>query len=340
MTDRPTMSAVARACGVSQATVSLVLNDAPGTRISLATRRTVRETAERLGYVLPRRTRAGGDVIGLVIDDVTCSPHAAALIDGAAVSAAEAQMSLVVVPTAGSDDAAFDQLDALGARGVLYARLVTQAVAPPGRLARRPAVLLNCHADGDPLPSVIPGDLAAAATATLALIDAGHSRVGHLAGEDSVEAARERLAGYRRALAMRDLPFDPALVVPDAWSPRRAADGLRRLVAGRDPATAVFCFCDRAAIGVYGATAALGLRIPDDLAIIGFDNETFAAELDPPLTTLELPHADMARRAVERLLGPLADVTRSSTNLREKLECPLIWRDSVASAPARSRATV
>lgn len=323
------MTDVAQACGVSQATVSLVLNDAPGTRISMRTREAVREAARSLGYAPPRRAKASA-LVAMLIDDVTCSPHVAGLIEGVSAAAAETGLLLSVIPTSGDDDTALDHLESVGARGVIYARLVTQAVAPPARLARFPTVLLNCHAEGDPYPSVVPGDLAAATTATLALLDAGHRRVGLLGGEDRLEAGRDRLAGYRRALAMRDLPLDPDLVVKDAWTPRGGAQGLRRLLALPDPATAVFCYCDRTAIGVYAAAAALGLSIPRDLSVIGFDDEPYTPELEPPLTTMELPHADMARHALEILAGILDKEGAHRRHPRMKFECPLIARASVA----------
>jgi len=336
MSSKPTMSDVAAACGVSQATVSLVLNNAPGTRISETTRAAVIAKARELGY------RRGGRVVGrrplvaMLINDVTCSPHAAGLIDGVSEAANDLGLLVTVIPTAGDEGverAALDHMTAVGVRGVIYARLVTQGVEPPEALGRWPTVLLNCHARSDPCPSVVPGDLAAGLTATLALLDAGHRRIAFIGGEDSIEASRERLKGYRRALAMRDVPADPALVVKGGWTIAGGFAAFRKLWQLPDPPTAVFCFCDRTAVRVYNAAGTLGLRIPEDLSVVGFDNEEFTADLLPPLTTMELPHADMARHAVEELHRMLERPGATPRHPRMKFDCPLVERASVA-APA------
>lgn len=338
MSSKPTMRDIAVACGVSQATVSLVLGNAPGTRISAATREAVVAKAAELGYHRGVRAVERRPVIGMLINEVTSTPHVAELIDGVAEAANEAGLLVSVLHTAGdeaAEAAALDHLAAVGAAGVIYARLVTQEVVPPLRLADRPAVLLNCTAPGDPYPSVVPGDLAAGLTATLALLDAGHRRIAFVGGEDAMVAPRERLKGYRRALAMRDLPADPALVVKESWRISGGYAALKRLRELPDPPTAVFCYCDRSALGVYNAATELGLSIPRDLSVIGFDNESFTADMLPPLTTMELPHEDMARQAVEALHRMILLPGARPRHPRMKFDCPLVARRSVAP-PARA----
>ncbi len=346
MSSKPTMSEVAVACGVSQATVSLVLNNAPGTRISAATRDAVIAKARELGYARARRPVGRRPLVAMLINDVTCSPHVAGLIEGVSDAANELGFLVSVMPTAGDEAveaAALDHLAAAGARGAIVARLITQEVNPPARLGGWPLVLLNCYAPGDPFPSVVPGDLAAGLTATLTLLDAGHRRVAFIGGEDSIEASRERLKGYKRALAMRDMPFDAALVVKGGWTIASGYAALRRLRHLSDPPTAVFCFCDRTALGVYNAAGEMGLRIPGDLSVLGFDNEAFTADMLPPLSTMELPHADMARHAVEELHRLMLLPGSPSRHPRMKFDCPLVARRSVsapgmAEAQARARA--
>ncbi len=335
MTRKPTMSDIAAACGVSQATVSLVLNNAPGTRISTATREAVQRRAQAVGYQATRRAVDRHPLIAMLINDVICSPHVAGLIDGVADAAADLGFLLSVMPTGGDDGmerAALDHLAAMPVAGVIYTRLITQAVVPPPQLAVWPAVLLNCHAVGDALPSVVPGDLAAGTAATLALIDAGHRRIAFIGGEDAIEASRERLRGYRQALAQRGIAADAALVIKAGWTITSGFHAMRRLLALPDPPTAVFCFCDRTAMGVYNAAQAAGLAIPDDLSVIGFDNEAYTADMLPPLTTMELPHADMARHAVEVLAGLIAAPQTQPRHSRMRFDCPMILRGSVAAA--------
>ncbi len=336
---KPTMTEIAAACGVSQATVSLVLNNAPGTRISASTRDAVLHKAHELGYESTRRTGDRRPLIIMMINDVTSSPHVSGLIAGVSDAASELGYVVALLPSLGdieNEQAALDYLSALPVAGVIYTRLITQEVALPAALSGMPLVLLNCHASGNQVPSVVPGDLAGGLTATLNLIDAGHQRIAYIGGEDSIEASRERLKGYKRALVMRDIAADPALVAKGGWTIRGGYKAMTRLLALPSPPTAVFCFCDRTAMGVYNAATALGRSIPQDLSVIGFDNEAFAADMLPPLTTMELPHSDMARHAVEQLAAIFNNPRNQSRHLRMKFDCPLIQRRSVVAPAKRS----
>lgn len=338
MIKKPTMSDIAIACGVSQATVSLVLNNAPGTRISPATREAVLNVAAKMGYSTPARRIDRRPLIAMLINEVTSSPHVAGLIDGAGEAANELGYLLSVMPTAGdeqAEQAALEHLAALPVAGVIYARLITQQVTLPAQLAERPTVLLNCYATETPLPSVVPGDLSAVMKATLSLIEAGHTRIAYIGGEDSIEAARERIKGYRRALTMHDIPVDNHLIVKGRWTIRGGYAAFKKVQALNEPPTAICCFCDRVAMGVYEAAKEIGLKIPDDLSVIGFDNESYSGDMLPPLTTMELPHADMARYAVEKLAEMIAAPRARHDNHKVKLECEMIVRKSVARVPVR-----
>jgi len=333
VTKKPTMSDVAVACGVSQATVSLVLNNAPGTRISAATREAVLHKAAEIGYSTAARRVERRPLIAMLINDVTSSPHVAGLIEGVAEAANELGFLVSVMPSAGdeeSEHAALDYLATLPVAGVVYARLITQQVEVPARLSEWPAVLLNCYMVDEALPSVVPGDLAAGMQATLSMIEAGHTRIAYIGGEDSIEASRERIKGYRRALAMRDIPVDPHLILKGGWTIRGGYNAFKQLRTLREPPTAICCFCDRTAMGVYAAAAEAGLSIPRDISVIGFDNESYTADMLPPLTTMELPHTDMARYAVEKLAEIIATPRSRRDSARMKLECEMIKRESVA----------
>ena len=337
MTKKPTMSDIAIACGVSQATVSLVLNNAPGTRISPATREAVLGAAARMGYSTPARRIDRRPLIAMLINEVTSSPHVAGLIDGAGEAANELGYLLSVMPTAADEEAeqaALEHLATLPVAGIIYARLITQQVTVPAQLGDRPTVLLNCYATDRPLPSVVPGDLSAVMKATLSLIEAGHTRIAYIGGEDSIEASRERIKGYRRALTMHDIPVDNRLIIKGRWTIQGGYAAFKRLQALDQPPTAICCFCDRIAMGVYEAAKETGLKIPRDLSVIGFDNESYSGDMLPPLTTMELPHADMARYAVEKLAEMIAAPRARHDNHKVKLECEMIVRQSVAPVGA------
>lgn len=329
MTKRATMNDIALGSGVSQATVSLVLNDVPNARVSAETRERVKDVAQSLGYRRkPTPKPSEARLIGMLIDDVSSTPFATPFIEGARAQAAEHGVIVAVICTASdpaAEEAALLMLQEARAFGVLYTSLVTRRVTPPAVLAQMRAVLLNCHDRDHLLPSVTPGDVLGAFAATSALIAAGHRRIAHLPGEPWTEAARDRLLGYRRALASHDIPFDPNIVSQPAWT---VASGRAQMAALLDlpaPPTAVFCFNDRVAIGAYEALAARGLVVPKDVSVVGFDNDDLAALLQPPLTTMVLPHDEMARWAVARLL----ERTTQAAPVRVKIDCELIARNSV-----------
>lgn len=330
MTKRATMNDIALAAGVSQATVSLVLNDVPNARVSDDTRARVKDVAQSLGYLRKSALRPSESrLIGMLIDDLSSTPFAAPFIEGARAEAAEQGGIVAVICTKAdpaAEEAALQMLHAAGACGVLYTSLVTRLVTPPAMLHQMRAVLLNCHDRSHSLPCVTPGDVMGAFAATSALIDAGHRRIAHLAGEPWSEAARDRLLGYRRALASHDIAFDPRLVSQAAWTVASGRAQMSVLLDLPDPPTAVFCFNDRVAIGAYEALGARGLSVPQDVSVVGFDNDDLAALLQPPLTTMVLPHDEMARWAVARVLESSA----RAAPVRVKIDCDLISRDSIA----------
>ena len=330
MTKRPTMTDIALAAGVSQATVSLVLNEVSNARVSSDTRARVKEVAQSLGYArktAPRLTEAR--LIGMLMDDVSSTPFAAPFIEGARAEAAAHGVVVAVICT-GADPAvelaAVQMLQDAGALGVLYTSLVTRLVTPPKLLGQMRAVLVNCHDRDHLLPSVTPGDITGAFAATSALIAAGHRRIAHLPGEGWSEAARDRLLGFRRALAAQGIAFDPSLVSQPTWTVASGRTQMATLLDLPDPPTAVFCFNDRVAIGAYEALTARGLAVPQDLSVVGFDNDDLSALMQPPLTTVVLPHDEMARWAVTRLL----ERSDLQAPFRIKIDGDLITRKSVA----------
>lgn len=328
MTKRPTMVDIALAAGVSQATVSLVLSGGTTARISAETRERVQSLAAEMGYARRGLARGGGSgVVALLIDEVTTTPFATPFLDAAKDEAAALGWLVATFITGGdaaNEVAILHTLAALDLKGVIYARLITRTVHPPEPLFALPTVLLNCHEPSRRLPCVIPGDVAGMQAATEALIKAGHRRIAHLPGEDWTEATRDRLRGYKQALAAHDIPFDPALVSRPAWTVGSGRAAMLGLLDQRP--TAVTCFNDRVAIGACEAIRASGLAIPGDVSVIGYDNEDLGAHLAPPLSTVQLPHDDMARLAITLL----AEGGRPLPYQRLKVDCPLVLRDSVA----------
>lgn len=331
------MHEVAELAGVSQATVSLVLNGVPNARVSKATRRRVQEAAEQLGYrrgkahpVPPGRTR----VIGLFIDEVSTTPFAAPFIEGARDEAALQNVTIATFCTGNDpalEQAGLDMLVAQNAIGAIYCTLITRQVIVPDAFSELPLVLLNCYERKVQHPSVVPGDIVGGFTATEALLRAGHRRIAHLAGEHIVEAAIDREQGFRQAMEKWGVAVDESLVTLGGWSIRAGRERALTLLSQPNPPTAIFCFNDRMAIGCYEVARSLGLSVPGDLSIVGFDDEDIAANMDPPLSTMVLPHDEMARWAVGQLLDGFDGIDADERLQKLKIECELVERGSVAA---------
>jgi LacI family transcriptional regulator len=330
---RRTMIDVANEARVSQTTVSLVLNHADGARLSAETRARVIKAAAKLGYQPVRRGGAPASSaasIGFICDEISTDPWTAIGLDGVREKAWERGLTVMVMATRGDADmesAALAQLTAQPLVGLIYATINTRLIDTPAALSRMPTVLLNCHAANGALLSVVPGEVAGGHAATDVLIRAGHRRIGYVNGEASMEASRHRLRGYRQALATADLPFDPDLVREGNWQPLSGYEATRELMNLPSAPTAIFCANDLMAVGCYDALHELGMRIPDDVAVMGYDDREIAQHLHPPLTTVLLPHFEMGAIAAEILLDAASG---SASRPRQiKVECPIVRRKSV-----------
>lgn len=333
---RARMSDVAKAAGVSTTTVSLVLNDKAGSSIPDITKERVFEASRALGYrtnaVARNLRRQSSETIGLISDTIASTPYAGLMVRGADQMAASAGMTLMIINTERDPDVEARAIDSLLARRVdalIYATMWHQVVEPPAELKEIPSVLLDARSD-DPADSwVVPDEEFGGYTATSHLIEHGHRRIGYIHEHNVYPAQPERFAGYRRALAEHGIEFDPELVAVDLNDPFGGTAAAAVLLDLPEPPTAIQCYTDRMAMGAYRAIRRAGLRVPDDISVIGFDNQDqIAPWLDPPLTTMQLPHEAMGRWAVEHLLRVLSGEAEGPR--QQRLECPLVVRDSVA----------
>jgi LacI family transcriptional regulator len=334
------MMDVAMAAGVSQATVSLVLNGGPGARFSVGTQNRVKRAAEELGYQFSRRSkrRVSGEqvVIGFVTDEVTTDPWMALAFDGARETALENGCTVFLTVARGDTEAdilAFEQFAQKSLLGIIYGTILTRRVEPSPTLLKLRTVLLNCYDAAKRLPSVLPGDLVGGRVATERLIQGGRKRIALINGQQGLDASRDRLKGYRQALASNDMPFDPVLVRPGNWEPSSGYEMTKRLMALDRPPDAIFCCNDLMAVGCYDALRELGCRVPMDVAVIGFDDREIAQSMRPPLTTLELPQREMGVIAAGVLIDMAAGLAAAGTQI--KVECPLVDRASVEQTRPR-----
>ncbi|WP_222131352.1 LacI family DNA-binding transcriptional regulator [Pseudonocardia sp. C8] len=334
---RPTSKDVAKLAGVSHTAVSFVLNGRAEGNIAPATQERIRAAVEELGYRpdtlargLRRRRTA---MLGLVTDHIASSPFAGELLTGAMDTAWAAEHLVLTVDSAGDPEKEAAAVDGLLDRrvdGIVYAAMSPYRAVLPAGLRSTPTVLANClPAHGD-RAAVVPDDRAGGAAATRALLEAGHRRIAVVGGIDDIATA-ERLAGHRDALAAAGVAEGP--VRPGGGDLSDGYALARTLLDGPDRPTGITCYNDRVATGVLLAAARLGIRVPDELSVVGYDDQQIlAAHTTPPLTTVALPHRAMGETAVRLLLDALAAGTAPEPQLL-RLPCTLVERDSVAPPP-------
>ena len=226
-----------------------------------------------------------------------------------------------------------------GVDALIYATIMTREVTVPGLLLDLviPVVLLNCYTLERTFPSVLPGEVTGGHLATQTLTAAGHRRIAIITGEMWMDAAKNRLKGFRQALLSTEIPFDPDLVRIGNWQASAGHEQTMAMLRMADPPTAIFCSNDRMAVGAYEAIKELGLRIPQDISVMGYDDQEIARHLTPPLTTLILPHREMGAWAFETALEDMAAPGKRRQFPLVKLECTLVERGSVGPPRVASR---
>lgn len=341
----PTMWDVAKLAGVSQAAVSLVLNGAGASRVSAATQDRVRDAVKSLGYRTNATAKALRDgvaeLLGFIGDKVASAPFAGKIVEGAQERAWQDGQLMLVVNTGGAEDiehTAIEQMLSHQVRRFVYASMYNRPVRIPDALRGSDVVVLNAIDPTNTVWSVSPDEVDGGKAATTHLIEAGHRRIAMInieTLESGLPAAVGRYAGYSAALGEAGIAVDPSLVRFGQGSPEHGFQYARELMLDGEPPTAIFCANDRTAWGAYEALHDLGLRVPDDVSIIGFDNqETLAPFLHPALTTMNLPFRDMGWTAADLLLT--GGATRTSEGPKMLLlRCDLVIRASVDSPKER-----
>ena len=331
------LSDVAEAAGVSAATVSRVVNEPEMVRVE--TRARVEEAIRRLGYRPSRvarrlRVKCGrSTLLGLVIPDLQ-NPFFADLARGVE-DAAQLQGYTVLIGNADEDPAKeLRYLQVMGAESVDGVILPPAGLRSPGveELLRAgiPVVCVDRRLASPRVDVALIDNVQGAYAATAHLIAQGHRRVGFIRGTPDLSTSRERLQGYRDALADHEIEFDPGLALAgDSRQPsgkRLTAD----LIGQSPPPTALLVGNSMMTLGALEAIREAGLRLPDDLALIGYDDMPWALALDPPLTVVRQPGYELGARATELLLQRIRAPGRSTAAVM--LQPELVIRRSSGAA--------
>jgi LacI family transcriptional regulator len=330
-----TLKELALRAAVHPSTISRVANNDPGLRISPATRARIEALLRETGYQANGIARGlklrQTNVVAVVIPDVT-NPFFAALFRGVEDAAAPRGFNVFLCNTDGSPERQRSHLQNLQKRRVDGVILASSYLKDPDvRELRRqqvPYVLVNRFSDDGEDPFVGSDDVAGGRLATAHLIDLGHRRIGHLAGKRTVSTGVLRRQGYLDALATAGIPAQPELIADAGYSAEGGAVAARRLLTRADPPSALFAVTDMAAVGAAEAARSLGLRIPDDVAIVGYNDIPLASRIRPTLTTMHVPAHEIGSVATAMLFDQIESNEISRRRIR--FTADLVVRESTA----------
>ncbi|MER5714574.1 LacI family DNA-binding transcriptional regulator [Streptomyces sp. NPDC002132] len=321
---RPTLEEVAARAGVGRGTVSRVINGSP--RVSDATRAAVEAAVAELGYVPNTAARALAanrtDAIALVVPEPEtrffAEPYFSDIVRGVGAELSDTEMQLLLI-FAGSDRERRRLAQYLAAHRVDGVLLVSvHADDPlPDLLAQLeiPAVISGPRSAAETLPSVDSDNYGGARSAVEHLLAQGRRRIAHITGRLDVYGAQRRVDGYRDALSDAGCEVDEGLVQPGDFTEEGGRRAMADLLARTPELDAVFAGSDVMAAGARQALREAGRRIPDDVALVGYDDSAIARHMDPPLTSVRQPIEEMGRRMLDLLLTEIAD--RRPTASRE-----------------------
>lgn len=300
---------VAQRAGVAQSTASAVLaGRADEARIAPATCERVRAAAAELGYrpnLAARTLRSRTSrIVGLVSDSIAAEPYAGEMVRGASAAAVTHGRLLLIAESDGSRSVEDDLVHGMIDRqvdGLIYGCLATRTVELSAAVRSLPVVLLNCLTDPLPGPAVVPDEVGGGREAASALLAAGHREGIVVVGRRyrDVLAGRRRLRGIRERLAQEGCA--PAELVDCDWTPQDGAAAVSALLRRARP-KALVCLNDRVAFGAYQALQAAGLRVPQDVSVVAFDDSVMAGWMRPGLSSVALPHHEMGRLAADLLI--------------------------------------
>lgn len=334
MTSKVTIFEVAAEAGVSTGTVSRVINN--DVHVKKETRERVLETMRRLKFVANRQARilAGGksNIIGVLVPDLG-DPAIGEIIRGIGTELSLVDIDLVLYTTHRIASKEVSYVADL-AKGMVDGLLLTVPRNPADLIEtlvvhKTPFVLIDQNGTGEDCPAVGATNWQGGYNATEYLVNLGHQKIGFITGPLYLGCAAERLSGYRSALRTYHIQDVSELIYEGAFSQSDGYTGASALMDLPNPPTAIFASNDRMAMGAIDAIRNRGLRVPDDVSIVGFDDIPQASLIRPALTTINQPLEKMGRVATQVLL----DLIRHPEKKAGRIELPtnLIVRDSCSS---------
>ncbi|MCR0980723.1 LacI family DNA-binding transcriptional regulator [Roseomonas populi] len=301
---------VAAEAGVHPSTASRALNPAMRYLVADPVAERVQEVAARLGYrpnAVALSLRTGRTrLIGALVPGIA-NPVFAPILAGAAEALSSVGYALMVADPGDDPGRAAEFVEQLAARSVDGLLLATASLHDDPALAacrarQIPAVLVNRGSEG--IPSVVADDRGGMGLAAEHLLGLGHRRIGHVAGPAQLSTGLLRAEGFERALRAHGVEAEPSLRVVTAAYTREEGDRAAAVLIARNPdMTALACANDLLALGAYDACRRAGLRIPEEISVTGHNDMPMVDLIEPPLTTVRIPHGEMGAQAARLLLG-------------------------------------
>ena len=302
-----TIRDVAKTAGVSVSTVSRVLNDKDD--VAPETYEKIQRVIETLGYtsslaakgMRSRRT----NVIGLTMPDVG-DPFSIQVMKGVNQAIREFGYDLIVYTGGNSTTHTWpihEQQYVSLLNGSITDGIIVVAPTATTFSTTYPLVAVDPHPESTEFPSVIATNRAGGLAVMAYLISLGHRRIGFIGGRTDLQSALRRLEGYKAGLCQANLPIDPELIQPGDFTRQAGYTGAQKLLSLSNPPTAIFAANDQSAIGVIEAAQEAGVRVPEDLSVVGFDNIPEASYINGGLTTVDQFIDKMGYMAVEMLVN-------------------------------------
>lgn len=334
MTKPVTLREIAERLNVSISTVSRALHDHP--RISSATKRAVRALAQELNFqpnplamnLRMQRTKT----IGIIVPKISYPFYASAITGIESVAIREGYNIIIC-----QSNESYER-EVANVKSLLLSRVDGIVVSLAGETERYdhfqevvnrgvPLVFFNRICSGLAVSQVVIDNFAAATQAVTSLIQHGCSRIGLLAGPAKIDISNERLRGYRQALAQHQLPYDSDLVAHCDYSEASGYAQMVRLIQSLNPPDGIFAVSDRLAIAAIKALKDYDKRIPEDVAIVGFNNDPVTSVVNPPLTTIDQNAEQMGETAAQLLFRQFQEPNASTEKI--VLKTRLLERKSV-----------
>jgi DNA-binding LacI/PurR family transcriptional regulator len=340
---RVTMRQIAKAAGISRTTVSFVLNNVPGVNISTETRQRILEVARELNYIPDSaaqslsRGRAGAIALVLrqsshqVIGDAFLAP----VVQGVAAATKDSGYYVLIEPLDPANTTATygNLVRSRRADGILLSGPRLDDEELPRVYAENIPVVMMGQLPGTDIPFVDVDNVQGASKAVVHLLELGHRRIACITNASlAYTSSRDRLEGYRLAVEQAGIAYDQSLVRLGDFTDESGARAMNDLLENCKPLpTAVFAASDVVALGALSAIHFAGLRIPEDIALVGFDDIPLAQYVDPPLTTVRLPAYGLGWGAGQMLMRLIADPVEVKET-RVFLDTEMIVRESSGSA--------